>query len=49
MSLIDTKYPGFRWKKNKGYPTKSHREAIKIFGITKHHRLSFQLLPKYNH
>ena len=49
MSLIDTKYPGFRWKKNKGYPTKSHREAIKIFGITKHHRASFQLLPKYNH
>ena len=49
MTLLDTKYPGFRWKKNKGYPTKSHREAIKIFGITKHHRLSFQLLPKYNH
>ena len=46
MTLLDTKYPGFRWKKNKGYPTKSHREAIKIFGITKHHRVSFQLLPK---
>ena len=49
MTLLDTKYPEFRWKKNKGYPTKSHREAIKIFGITKHHRVSFQLLPKYNH
>ena len=49
MTLLDTKYPGFRWKKNKGYPTKSHREAIKIFGITKHHRVSFQLLPKYSH
>ena len=49
MTLLDTKYPGFRWKKNKGYPTKSHREAIKIFGITKHHRLSFQLLPKYSY
>jgi ribonuclease HII len=47
MSLLDFKYPGFGWKKNKGYPTKSHREAIKIFGITKHHRVSFQLLPKY--
>ena len=49
MTLLDTKYPVFRWKKNKGYPTKSHREAIKIFGITKHHRVSFQLLPKYSH
>ena len=47
MTLLDFKHPGFGWKKNKGYPTKSHREAIKIFGITKHHRVSFQLLPKY--
>ena len=47
MTLLDFKHPGFGWKKNKGYPTKSHREAIKTFGITKHHRVSFQLLPKY--
>ena len=47
MTLLDFKHPGFGWKKNKGYPTKSHREAIKIVGITKHHRVSFQLLPKY--
>jgi len=47
MTLLDFKHPEFGWKKNKGYPTKSHREAIKIFGITKHHRVSFQLLPKY--
>ena len=46
MTLLDFKHPGFGWKKNKGYPTKSHREAIKIFGITKHHRVSFQLLSK---
>ena len=46
MTFIDFKHPGFGWKKNKGYPTKFHREAIKIFGITKHHRVSFQLLPK---
>ena len=48
MTLLDYKYPGFGWEKNKGYPTKSHREAIKIFGITKHHRVSFQLLPKFS-
>jgi len=48
MTLLDFKHPAFGWKKNKGYPTKSHREAIKIFGITKHHRVSFQLLSKYS-
>ena len=48
MRLLDYKHPSFGWKKNKGYPTKSHREAIKIFGITKHHRVSFQLLPKFS-
>ena len=48
MTLLDYKHPDFGWKKNKGYPTKSHREAIKIFGITKHHRVSFQLLPKFS-
>ena len=48
MTLLDFKHPNFGWKKNKGYPTKSHREAIKIFGITKHHRVSFQLLPKFS-
>ena len=48
MTLLDYKHPVFGWKKNKGYPTKSHREAIKIFGITKHHRVSFQLLPKFS-
>jgi len=29
-----------------GYPTKKHREAIKTFGTTPLHRLTFQLLPK---
>ena len=48
MTFLDFKHPDFGWKKNKGYPTKSHREAIKIFGVTKHHRVSFQLLPKYS-
>ena len=47
MTLLDFKHPGFGWKKNKGYPTKSHREAIKILGITKHHRVSFKLIPKF--
>jgi len=40
------KHPEYAWNKNKGYPTKAHREAIKKHGVTEIHRVSFQLLPK---
>jgi len=46
MNSLHDKFPVYNWKKNKGYPTKTHREAIKQFGITNHHRKTFQLLPK---
>ena len=36
----------YKWDKNKGYPTKEHREAIGLNGISIHHRKSFQLLPR---
>lgn len=44
MKKIDLEFPAYQWKKNKGYPTKAHRAAIKEFGPTKYHRMSFQLL-----
>ena len=40
------KHPEYAWNKNKGYPTKAHREAIKNIGTTKIHRMSFRLLPE---
>ncbi len=46
MDKIHEEYPMYNWKKNKGYPTKEHREAIKKYGVTKYHRLSFRLLPE---
>lgn len=46
MNAIHEEYPMYNWKKNKGYPTAEHREAIKKFGITKYHRKSFRLLPE---
>ena len=46
MIKLDKKYPNYLWKKNKGYPTKSHREAIKKMGITKFHRKTFSLYDK---
>jgi ribonuclease HII len=45
MNKIHQEFPMYNWKKNKGYPTKEHREAIKRYGITKYHRKSFRLLP----
>ena len=44
MKLIHQKFKNYFWNKNKGYPTKKHREAIKKYGITKYHRKSFKLI-----
>lgn len=46
MNQIHEEYPMYNWNKNKGYPTKDHREAIVKYGITKYHRKSFRLLPE---
>ena len=44
MNRLAAEYPAYDWKKNKGYPTKKHREAIKTYGTTPYHRMSFNLL-----
>lgn len=46
MNNLAKKYPEYGWQKNKGYPTKAHREAIRLHGATPHHRMSFRLLPE---
>ncbi len=46
MERIHEEYPMYNWKKNKGYPTKEHRQAIREYGVTKYHRRSFRLLPE---
>lgn len=45
MKKIAEEFPDYDWNNNKGYPTKKHREAIKMHGATIHHRSSFTLLP----
>ncbi|GBF22078.1 MULTISPECIES: ribonuclease HII [Arenibacter] len=45
MEKIHLEYPMYNWLKNKGYPTKEHREAIRKYGITKYHRKTFRQLP----
>lgn len=44
MLELSKKYPQYGWDKNMAYPTKDHREAIRRFGPTEYHRLSFNLL-----
>ncbi len=46
MNDLHQKYPEYNWKRNKGYPTKEHRHAIKDFGTTSFHRMSFRLLDE---
>lgn len=42
MCRIAEEYPQYHWKKNKGYPTRDHRLAIREHGLSPHHRLTFQ-------
>ncbi len=46
MYDLHKKHPEYNWKKNKGYPTKEHRQAIKDFGTTPFHRMTFRLLDE---
>lgn len=45
MNKLHIDYPQYNWQSNKGYPTPAHREAIRKFGPSPHHRMSFNLLP----
>lgn len=46
MGKIHAEFPNYDWNRNKGYPTKKHRVAIKEFGPTKYHRMTFRLLDE---
>jgi ribonuclease HII len=43
MLRLHAEYPMYHWDKNMGYPTKAHYEALKVYGVTKYHRKSFNL------
>ena len=49
MLKLHAEYPVYNWDRNRGYPTKAHREALMRNGATPYHRMSFQLLePRLN-
>ena len=47
MDELHEKYPYYNFKKNKGYPTKEHVEAINKYGIIKEHRKSYGPVKDY--
>ena len=44
MDSLAKEYPYYDWQKNKGYPTKAHREGIRDHGPSPYHRMSFNLI-----
>jgi len=44
MIALSEQFPQYGWQQNKGYPTQQHREAIRQYGLTVHHRRSFNQL-----
>lgn len=46
MIGLAEKFPAYGWSKNKGYPTREHRIAIRDYGLTEHHRLTFNSSPE---
>jgi ribonuclease HII len=41
-------FPGYRFSRNKGYPTRDHIDALAIKGLTQFHRKSFRVKEKRN-
>ena len=45
MQILHEEFPQYHWKKNKGYGTLAHREALREHGMSAYHRKSFHLKP----
>ncbi len=46
MEVLHEQFPNYGWIKNKGYPTRQHREAIVDVGPSPYHRMTFTLVPE---
>ena len=46
MSELSKEFPNYFWAENKGYAAPEHLEAIKSFGATKYHRVSWKTFQK---
>ena len=46
MLRLDKEYPMYGWAKNKGYPTREHRIAVREYGLSPYHRKTFNVSPE---
>ena len=46
MQKLAFDFPEYHWQKNAGYGTKLHQQALNMYGITPHHRKSFQPIAR---
>ena len=44
MMRLHEEFPHYGWGRNKGYPTREHRLAIREYGLTPYHRMTFNHL-----
>jgi len=44
MLALHEEFPVYNWDHNKGYPTRKHRAAIRLHGVSPYHRMSYRLL-----
>lgn len=42
MADLAREFPGYGWERNAGYPTRTHVSAVRVLGVTPHHRRSFR-------
>ena len=47
MKQLGKKFPLYNWAQNSGYGTLEHRNQIKLYKITPHHRKSFNPIKTY--
>ena len=43
MHELDSQYPAYNWKQNKGYPTIEHKNAVAEHGMSPYHRKTFNM------
>ena len=47
ISNLGKKFRGYNWQKNFGYGTSEHLKALKVLGVSKHHRKTFSPINKF--
>ena len=47
MTDLAAEYPEYGWHTNAGYGTQTHQQALRNYGVTRHHRRSYAPIRRY--